>query len=298
MNVSLEKAMRHVFLSLSEDVSDATEVIRILLRFHSSLSTEELAGKLHCHVSVLRRWIAGTVPPDVEIIFKLMDLRPNLLTQFVARIVPIRRITTLASRHVSDALEFHDESTSPQLLLVQLCLGLKEYQDLPAHDDGLIARIANMPEEEVRTVIHRLIDQQKIKWSAGKLVPDLKFLNTHGDQTTISRMQRFWTSHSLARLSTPEGIPSNLKRRPNLQCASVVTVSKEGMKRIAEKFHACFEEAIQLVNTETAPAEEIRVLILDMFSPDDLPEPIRGIPVATDRTAPPDKESPSDVRPA
>ncbi len=278
LNVSVEKAFCDVFVVVNMDISNAAEVFKILLRFHSTLSIEELAKKLHCHSSVLRRWIAGTVQPDVEIIFKLMDLRSQFLAQFVSKIVPIERIDTLADRFRTDTREILDDSSVPQFLLVQLCLGLKEYQELPTHSDELIARIAHMPLEDVRAAIHWLLHHRKIQWSGGKLSPDLNFLNCHGDRATISRLQRFWTRHSLKRLSATEGGAANPKKRPNLQCATVFTVSKEGMKRIAEKFHTCFEEAIQLVNTEAAPPEEIRVLILDMFSPDDLPDRICALP--------------------
>jgi transcriptional regulator with XRE-family HTH domain len=271
LKIPLEVPMKEVFLSMETSVSSTKSAFAVLKNFHSHLSKNELAQTLGCHVSGLKRWLSGQVRPDLEVILAMMDLRPHLLSTFISKVANVENIPSLSSRYQQEVSRRKSESRDPLLTVVELCLGLEAYKNLAKHSDIFIANKTGLTPEQASASLKKLLVQNRIQWVNGKYVNNFTLINTHGDPQSIAQMRSFWTKQALKRFNTASGIPDNFQNRPNFQSCFVASISSQGMKKISERLHLCFEEIYQIINEDKSPDEEIRIILMDSFSPDDVP---------------------------
>lgn len=271
LGIPLETPMREVFLSMESDLGTSKTALQGLRKFHSHLSNTELALKLGCHVSILKRWLTGEVRLNLEVIFAMMDLRPHLLGTFVARLADTKQVPSICDRIQRESTFRSSEASDPLLTVVELCLGLEDYKRLPCHSDSFIAEKLGLTSSTVASLLKSLLIQNRVQWIDGKYSKNFAFINTHGDPLTIAKIHKFWASQALKRFDTPTGVPRNEKQRPNFQSSFVVSISSAGMKKIAERLHLCFEEIYQIIDKDKSPDQEIRIILMDSFSPDDVP---------------------------
>jgi transcriptional regulator with XRE-family HTH domain len=270
--VNLEHIVFNVFLDFKGDFRDSKNVFRSLQTFNSLLSAEALAKKLNCHPSVVKRWIAGSVQPDIEVIFQLLDLRQNFLPTFISQIVDIEKIDSLRNRfhtEQQDKADFND----PIFLSVWLAVRLKSYKNLERHDDSVLAKLCGLSEETIQHCLPILLQTNHLRLVNGLYQTDneLKFNNMHGDRAMITRMRTYWTGRSLSRFDLETG-KDKFNRRPiNLQAFAMRTVSKEAMEKITIRMHKALEEVLQIAEQDTGDEEELRIILMDVFSAMDAP---------------------------
>lgn len=278
LKIQLEGPMKEVFMSMETSVSSTKSTLAILKNFHSHLSKEELAQTLGCHVSGLKRWLSGQVRPDLEVILAMMDLRPHLLSTFISKITKVDDLPSLSSRFAQESSRRQDEAGNPLLTIVQLCLGLETYKNLTTHSDSFIAEKTGLTPDQASASLKKLLIQNRVQWIDGKYINNFALINTHGDPQSVAQMRQFWTKQALKRFNTSSGIPDNFQNRPNYSSCFVAAISSTGMKKISERLHLCFEEIYQIVENDKNPDEELRIILMDSFGPDDVPsvEPFEG----------------------
>lgn len=277
----IDRALREVFLVIQEDPREPLSVIQALRCFHGSMPLPTISKKLHCHISVLRRWIAGTVVPDVEAIFGLMDLRKGFFPLFLSKLAPVDSLPSVQDRILADELTRSRIKTDPELVSVELALRLEAYKALPTHSDSFIAQATSLRIADVQERLRWLESSGRIRLTNGKYATVRNLDNLTGDPVAVARLRRHWAQRTLDRFDTPNGVPTNSKLRPNFQSCLVCTVSKQEMSRIFDILNRCFEEIRQLESPTPQAEDEIRVLMMDFFSPDDAP--VRAFPLHADQ---------------
>lgn len=273
LGVSLDKPMRDIFLSMKVDIKNPQNTFRILRNFTHDMSIEDLALRLNCHSSVVRRWISGKVCPDIEIIFAMMDFNQNLLLMFVSKIIDIQKIPSLKNQYQEIDRTRLMGSAYPASTLVQLCLGLKAYLDLPVHSDKFIQEKTGLDLGEVKRSLSLLMSFDIIQFKDEKYQSQTAVIsNINGDTNAVQNLRRFVNFMNIKRFDTLTGIPPNKKDRLNFQGSYFASVSRVGADKITDRLHQCFEEIRQIVKEDTLPEEEIRVILIESFSPDDVPK--------------------------
>lgn len=271
LGIDLSSAFRSSFQVGELDTSDPGKVFETLHNMVPTYSLADLAKYLHSHISVIRRWAKGESNPDLEMVLRLIDLRPNILSTFLSKIVDVNRVPSLKSIYDTEAKLREFESLFPYACTIELCVGLEDYKKLEVHSNEFIAERVGLPVDTVRKTIGLLVAQGRLVLKSGKYVPDFKPINMHGDLAAISRVNKYWIERSLSRFNTLDGIPLNSKKRPNTQTFYVASMSKESMKKISTIIAKCHEEIMQTVVDDKMPEEEIRIILLHHFSPDDAP---------------------------
>ena len=219
-----------------------------------------------------------------------MDLRKGFFPLFLTKLVPAEHLPSIQDRIADDERIRARIKRDPALSTVEMCLRLKGYEALSEHSDAFIAETAGMRVCDVQERLHWLEWSGRIRRKNGKYqtVSGLGLDNLTGDAEALAHLRRHWAERNLDRFSTPDGVPANSKQRPNFQSCLVCTVSKEDMGRIFEILNRCFEEIRQLEFLGPQPEEEVRVLLMDFFSPDDAP--VRAFPLHQERPASSDND--------
>lgn len=268
----LEGPMREVFLAVHDDIRNPVTMLNALRAYNSTKSYEELAAALHCHVSVVRRWYSGAVCPEIEAVFALMNLRKGFLSLFISKLTSLDNVPIIQAQNLEDEIDRKIISQDPDMDVIKLCLRLEEYKKLAEHSDSFISERSSLPVAEIRPRLQLLEANGEIIQENGKWKP-LKpsSPNLTGDQKSFASFRRHWIEKNLRRYQVPEGVPPNLKHRPNFQSCFVFTASKGEVDLIFDILNKCFEEIRQLYSPDPQPEDDIRVLLMDFFSPDDVP---------------------------
>ncbi len=271
LNIPLEDSLRSVFLLTEGNGREISTLLESLRRLDSLSSIENLASQLNCHESVVRRWFSGIVCADLESVFAIMDLRSNFLCAFIAKIVDVSKIPCLEKTYTHDIRLHEFDSQYPFAIVILLCFGLKEYKELPRHCDQFVSDRTGFPVVFVREIIHKMILIGRLKMKEGKYCHEMQEFNTNGNSKTLAHMNWYWRSRSLDRFCKNGELPTNNKNRPNFMSYSIVSVSKEGMSQIFKVMSKCHEQIMQIVQKDQLPEEEIRIILMDSFGPDDIP---------------------------
>lgn len=272
-NISIDKILRDILMSQTEDMRQTSKVLNCLKTFHSLLSIDELARKINCHPSVMRRWLSGKVEPDVEFVFMLINLRENLLSSFVEKIVDIKKIDVFHERH-EISHHYKEEFIDPILVSVWIAIRVNEYQKLEKHKDEVLAQLTGLTNEDVRFCLSQLIKMKILSFEDEKykIIGEYPFKHLYGEKAFVGKLRSYWSERSLTRFVDKTGIAANHKQRANLQGFYMTSVSKSSMTKITDRLHRAFEEVIQIANeSHHEEQEDLRVILIDVFSPDDAP---------------------------
>lgn len=277
----LKELLRDLFYLVSEDPADAVNVLRCLRNFNSFDSIESMAASLGRHPSVLKRWLSGTTEPDVEAVFQLMDLRPEVFTGFVTALVPLETVPSLRARMA----QFQAEANAlaePQTTLVALCLELEEYKKLSRHSDAFISDKTGLSLSTVRRGLQHLEDCGNLHFN-GRIYSRKAYVSHWRDKYFVAKFRRYWTEKSLQRLSHGTGLPHSRFDRSNLGGFLSVSVSDHAAKQITELLAKLSEELQQIVANDKRPSDQLRIVVFDSFSPDDTPDTASVSPMPESR---------------
>lgn len=246
--------------------------IRHLRDRYPELSLEALAGHLHCHVSALKRYLAGDASPDLEVVFALLDIRKNWLSHFVLALVSENQrtpeLTALFSPDYPRALAVVQH---PLSCAIEMCVAIEAYRALRVHSDEFVAERVGATPEEVRELIHTML-------MAGTLVPDgqgkyqvnYQTINTDGlSPSAMNEMKFFWANRGAIRFSGDE--PISRGPVPGIHAYRVVATSAESMRKINEVLMRASDQILAILEADPLPAEDVRVVLLQTFSTADVP---------------------------
>lgn len=268
-----------VYMSLvANDISEFELKNKFFLilktRLAPLLTQKDLAEHFNCSHSVLKRYLKGNTIPDVDFIFSCFDLQKNILGNFVmnllgSKITPkIKEILGESARLALAAPE-----SNPLSIAVEACLGLNKYIDMKAHDDQFIAEKVGCSVGEVQKMLEDSLQKGTIqKNDQGKFELNYTTINTSGlDRPRLIELMKFWMQRSInkmqptVRTSCPSGINGVLNFR-------VAPVSKAAIHKINDIIARSSSEILQVLEKDTEPLEEVRVILMNNFNSNHLPQ--------------------------
>jgi hypothetical protein len=202
----------------------------------------------------ISRWLAGESIPRLPDFLRLIDALNGRTAEWVAALLPIERVPSLAATHrqVSAARRISKELPwSEAVLRVVETAG---YQALPAHSDAHIAHLLGLPSSEVAHIIQALANAGVIEKSARRYrVAGTLVVDTKAPPRPFNPGQH-WAQVALDRLRRGE---------PDWFAYNVISVSHADSERIERVLRAAYREVRGIVK-DSEPCEQAALLTMQL----------------------------------
>jgi transcriptional regulator with XRE-family HTH domain len=209
------------------------------------------AGRSRFSIS---RWLAGESTPRLPDFLRLLDAINGRTAEWVAALVPIERVPSLAATHrqVSAARAIAEGLPwSEAVLRVVETVG---YEALPAHSDAYIAHLLGLPPPDVAHIIHALASAGVIERTARRYrVAAALVVDTKAPPRPLNPGQH-WAQVALERLRRGE---------PDWFAYNVISVSHADSERIERVLRAAYREVRGIVK-DSAPCEQAALLTMQL----------------------------------
>ena len=284
LGVPLEAAVSRLLFSEPETSAHLAPNFIGLLRSRFPLSTiEDLAHRLNCHASVMKRYVRGEIYPDLEVVLAMIDLNHNWLGHFLLDLLPV-------SSNPEFRILFEKEQQTALLTLrepiaqaIDACLVIRGYRELKVHDDAFIADQLGITPDEVKQIIEQRLSLGIVTQQAdGKYFPTYITINTtSSDAQSAAITLQYWNKRAGERIGDGEFLSRGAAK--SFSSYRVAAMSKATMQRTNEILMRAFHEVTTILEADDATPEEVRVLLLHSYSSKDLPEQLRPFAESSNR---------------
>lgn len=217
----------------------------------------ETAKKLPVSRFALARWLKGEAEPRLPDFLQLIEVSSLRLLDFVALLVDPERVPSLTERWAELQMARRAAYQRPWSHAILHALGLAQYQELPAHEPGWLARTLGLPLEEELECLELLVSTGQIELSAGKWrVRQMRTVDTRKDPEAARQLKAWWARVGSERfLAHADGVFSY----------NLFGVSNADLKRIETLQRAYFRE-LRTIVAQSEPVENVAVVNLQLFS--------------------------------
>ncbi len=285
LSVPLEAAVSRMLFSESETSAHLTTNLIGLLRSRFPLWTiEDLAHRLNCHASVMKRYVRGEIFPDLEVVLAMIDLNHDWLGHFLLDLLPV-------SSNPEFRAQFEKEQRTALLTLreplaqaIDACLVIRGYRELNAHDDAFIADQLGITPDEVKQILEQRLKLGILTQQAdGKFFPAYITMDTtSSDARSAAVTLQFWNKRAGDRIGDGEFLSRGAAK--SFSAYRVAAMSKPTMERANEILMRAFHEITTILEADNAIPEEVRILLLHSYSTKDLPEQLRPFAESSNRS--------------
>jgi hypothetical protein len=217
------------------------------------------------------RWLDGQTEPPLPQFLAFVEVASLRLLDFIAAaLVDPARIPCVAREWAE--LEAHRTVAyeKPWSQGVLRALELKDYQALPAHQPGWVAKRIGISVEEEKVCLDLLQKGGQIRAQGQRYVPSrVMTVDIRRDRAASRSLKQWWSRIAIERMG---------QESPNDLCFyNIFTVSAADLNRLKEMQTAYFE-GIRAIIAASEPAERVALVNLQLFEID---KPVSGTDVGT-----------------
>jgi transcriptional regulator with XRE-family HTH domain len=231
---------------------------RWLMALRGTASVNDVAARCGCSRYSVSRWLRGLAKPRLPDFMRLVDAISGRLPHWVAAMVPIERVPSLAERYRAAEAARLMTFELPWTEAVLRLLETRAYLDQAEHPRGWIARILGIsPGEELR-YLGALVDAGVLVLEGRRYaVRGRTTVDTRGGSEALHRVKRHWCEVASTRLSAPGD--------DELFAYNVVSVSHADLQLINDKLRMTFRE-IRSIVAASKPEEVAAVINLQLIA--------------------------------
>lgn len=269
----LAKALRDVFQYHPKDAGDYASFVRHFREFYLAGSLQQLSEKLGFHLSILKRVFSGEVSPSLELVFALIDHHPMLLGSFLMNLLgPVSRGPILTGLF-RDYPRAELETTYPLACAIEGLLALREYREMPVHDENWFCAKLSLDRSDFRQIWERLLrSRQVVADGDGKFHVSYQTIHTNGvSDENVCKMVAYWSDRAKARFLASDHVPVNRNKGPNVVAYRITPMSASTAEKATEIFIKAYQEVLSLVEADSGPFDDVRVILFHHFSVEDSP---------------------------
>lgn len=229
-------------------------------------SIQNLADKLHRHPSAIRRYLDGSIFPDLEFVLAFIDLDINRLAYFLTAIFPTNYSSKLRAEIESGLKLANAEAENPIAAGIEGWIATTAYKALEEHSDEFIAERVGTTATEVQSILPKMLQAGTIiKTVNGKFAVNYDTINMTGTSSkTFNRFRRFWSQRAALRYKDDGYIDRGLI--PGKGSCRVVAVSKETGHQINEILLRADAEIRMAIADGTESYDDVRVIVMHSLS--------------------------------
>lgn len=250
---------------------EPADFMRHLRSLHLAQSIETLAPQVNVHPATLKRYFRGDTSADLETVLRIIQLTPQALETFLARLGVQPSHFTNPDSALSRVSEREWMGLEPVLAALLAALELTGYLE-NSHSPEFLGREVGITATEVDALLDPLRIAGIVQWNGRVYHKSAEFLQFEGaSRQAAIRFAQFWTRRSYVRLVGNDGEPVTKGPLPNYFGFRIAALSSEGERRVAEALRRCHQEIIAIEANDESPKNEVRVILLHDFSSRDVP---------------------------
>jgi len=246
------EAFRVAWLTGADVPKGRFDLVPWMAAVRGTIPIRHLARQAGVSRFAMGRWLNGTSQPRVPDFFRFVDAATARLPDFVAALVPIESVPTLADRYQTMRAARSLAFDMPWTEAVLRVLDTTSYQALPSHREGHIAARLKIPVAVERKCLRLLQEARLIRLEKGLWRQQAPLsVATGGDPDKLSSLLRHWTAIGYQHIS---------ERTPrDLFAYNVMSASQADLNRIRELLKRTFRQ-VQSTVAASEPAEEVALL--------------------------------------
>ncbi len=275
--IHLQQIFFEVYSFWSDELDNPKEFVRQVLLFVAGpVSQKEIAHRLRFTQDRIERWLYGR--SELTFIELCQILEAFSLQTFYAwldRLVGSESLPSIQHLAFKNRNEQSVHYAFPYASAVEGALLMKDYIEAPTHSLEIIERLTTLPKEMIQGLLQILVAAGRIRWTGQKYSIDQTIVNAQGGtRIELSRLVRYWTKRALLRFETSDGLPVTKRNNPNAVLFRVAPLSKEATRAVTEALLKCHNEISAIVDNDSGPKEELRIIVGHYFSMDETPESV------------------------
>lgn len=210
----------------------------------------------------IARWLKAESEPTLQDMLSLFHLQALVLGEFLEFIAPIDRFSKLDSQVKRPLLQRQLFYSEPRVGAVIRCFELKNYLELPKHQEGFIAQKLGIDINDEREMIRKMRNAGVIKKLKGKYRVQIRRIDTMGDFIRNTNLKKYWAQVGCNYLEKLKAPPKDSLFGYHVFSASPQTCRK--IQKAMMDFHA---QVKALIGSDNQAAEELLVMNFQVFNP-------------------------------
>ncbi len=237
-------------------------VAQFLTELKGKMSIAELAKGMGRNRYAVSRWLSGKTEPSLPVFLQLIDVTSLRLLDFVGAFVDPKDLSATRDAWLEMEARREVAATMPWTQAVLRAMELKDYQDLPTHQDGWIAERLGITKSLEHSAIQALSRVGHIQLVEGRWETQAVTVDTRPNPNAGLSMRKYCIEKSLDMVQSG---------REGLYSYNIFTVSSRDYERIRELHHAYFYQ-LRAIIAQSEPAEKVVITNIHLFE-------LAGLPV-------------------
>lgn len=237
-------------------------VARLLDDLRGSTSITDLAENAGLSRYSVSRWLSASTQPRLPDFLRVVEAASLRLVDLLAALVDPRSLPSITARWETLELRRRGAFELPWTQAVVRALELEDYQSLPAHEPGWIARRLGINTTEEARCIEFLKETRRITWTGTHFRTDPLAVDTRLHPEVGRRLKQHWTEVGAERIQA--GSPGQFSY-------NVFTVSRADFERIRQA-HLDYFRSMRAIVAGSESSEVVGVVNVQLFALDDRPQ--------------------------
>jgi transcriptional regulator with XRE-family HTH domain len=259
----LSEACRIAF-AYDGQVTDSKALLTILF---GQRKLSEIARQVGVSPSLVSRWRSGQVEPSFVQMAQIIHNGFSSLPEFIGRLVRIEKVPSLAAELDREREEKEIHYRNPWVAALLLFLRTIDYDSLPAHQEGFLAKKLGVPIGEERKIVARLLEIGAIQKEKNREIyePSSRSINVGGDPEGNRRIREYWTERCLKTIR--KGLPN---RERNAWGYMLLNTNSETRRKIRERYLAFYQDVHNIIQSSQAPCDSVYLMNMQFLNIDEL----------------------------
>ena len=260
VGIPIEFQFRHLFSEFVGDFDPLSSLQQIIKMMNTHATTRPR--------STINRWTRGDTVPPLADVLRLLDSRPAILLSWLSQMTEVEHLASLRERYNELNKRMDLVLADPLCVYVNAALQLRGYRDLEAHDENFLAEHSTCSVEQLRNVLHKLLEADVISTDGRKYNPcPYDFSFSASRNAKLRSLTRYTTELAASRyLELPAHTQKSQPLISSRGSVRVAAVSMDASNRIQEllvKFHG---EVGEIVAQDKGPKDGVQVILVHGFA--------------------------------
>jgi transcriptional regulator with XRE-family HTH domain len=243
----------------------AKETQMLVRHLFGKNTSAQLAQRLGVSRSMVSRWQTGKVEPSLTQMLQFMEVNLYSLPEFLAALVPVEKLPSVKTVLERERKEKQLHRENPWIAALLLYIRTVEYNRLPKHVEGFLAKKLGIPVEVERTVVKALLELGVLEWEGKILAPARRTIDTNIDPASNLKIREYWLNRSLA--TVRKGVPLGERNRLGYM---LFNTTPETYEKVRQLYFAFFQDLHNVVLESKGASDQVHLLQMHILNVDDL----------------------------
>lgn len=253
---SLSASLKEVF----GHAGDPSDPVPLLAKILGTARLASIAERTGYSRFALSRWKKGTLEPSFDNVLDLMRITQASHLDWLQQLVGANKLPCVAKevKLLREQREIHFKY--PYIAALIRCLELVEYNELPRHRPGFIARKIGVTLAQERVAIRALVRTGGLRWDGKHYRNVVKHLSTRTSFAEGKDIRLYWARRGTSHLAKLPALPEN-----ELFGYLVFSSNDTTVRRIRERYFEFFQDVSAIIRDGGAGSTSVQVLNLQLF---------------------------------